>query len=383
MKGVAILGATGSVGTSALQVIEAFPDRFRVVGLAAGRNVERLAAAIRRFHPEIVSVAGEAELAALRALLAPEERARVALACGLEGAEAVAGHGAADLVLTAMVGAVGLRPTLTAIRRGVAVAIANKEPLVAAGALCTAEAARCGATLLPVDSEHSAIFQCLRGQRADEVRRLLLTCSGGPFLRHGALDDVTVAQALSHPTWSMGPKITVDSATLMNKGLEVIEARWLFGLPAARIDVVVHPESVVHSMIELVDGAVLAQLGTPDMRVPIAHALSYPDRLPLEVPHLDWSALGALTFETPDLRRFAALRLAYEALETGGTAPAVVNAANEVAVAAFLAGRIRFVQIPEVIAQVLAAHRPGSAMSLEEICAADLWAREQAARLAR
>ncbi|MBK8481260.1 MAG: 1-deoxy-D-xylulose-5-phosphate reductoisomerase [Proteobacteria bacterium] len=381
MKRIAILGSTGSIGVSALDVVAAFPEQFEVVALAAGRNVERLAEQVGRFRPRLVSVAGADEAERLRALLDYESARGLEIVSGPAGPDAVAAHADVEFVLTAMVGAIGLQPTLVAIRRGIEVGIANKEPLVAAGELCTSEARRSGATLLPVDSEHNAIFQCLSGQRRDAVRRLILTCSGGPFRRTPDLGAVTLEQALKHPTWSMGPKITIDSATLMNKGLEVIEAHWLFGLPAEQIDVVIHPQSVIHSMVEYVDGSVLAQLGTPDMRVPIGLALGYPARFPLPIPRLDFAQLAQLSFEAPDRERFPALDLAYAALRRGGTAPAVLNASNEVAVAAFLAGQLRFVEIAELSARTLDAHAVQATDALEVVLEADRWAREQARAL--
>ncbi len=379
-KGVALLGSTGSIGASALEVIAAFPGAFHVVALAAGRNLDLLAAQARRFRPRLVSVARPEDQDALRERLAGLEPAP-ALVCGEAGAVQVASHPDAEIVLCAMVGAVGLAPTLAAIRRGVRVAIANKEPLVVAGRLCVEEARRHGATLLPVDSEHSAVYQSLCGHRAEDVRRLLLTGSGGPFRTVTDLASVTVEQALSHPTWSMGPKITVDSATLMNKGLEVIEARWLFGVEPQRIQVLIHPESIVHSMVEYVDGSIVAQLGPPDMRLPIGYALGYPARLPLELPPLDLARVGCLHFEEPGHERFPCLGLAYRALEAGGTAPAVMNAANEVAVGAFLERRASFTAIPRVIEETLGRHRPLPGDDLAQLLEADAWAREEARRL--
>ena len=378
MKRIAILGSTGSIGVSALDVVRCFPEEFEVVGLAAGRNMERLAEQIRAHRPRLVSVAGAEEAAKLQELLG-SAAASLEIVHGEDGPDAVVAHSDVEFVLTAMVGAIGLRPTLKAIGRGIELGIANKEPLVAAGQLCTEEARRTGARLLPVDSEHNAIYQCLSGHRREDVQRIVLTCSGGPFRKVQDLSSVTRKQALDHPTWTMGPKITIDSATLMNKGLEVIEARWLFGLPAEQIDIVIHPQSVIHSMVEYVDGSVVAQLGTPDMRVPIGYALGYPARLPLSIPKLSFTELAQLTFEAPDVERFPCVKLAYEALSAGGTAPAVLNAANEVAVAAFLADQIRFVAIPEVIRRTLDAHTPGAADGLEPIVAADGWARDQAA----
>ncbi|MBW2731678.1 MAG: 1-deoxy-D-xylulose-5-phosphate reductoisomerase [Deltaproteobacteria bacterium] len=375
MKKIGILGSTGSIGVSSLDVIARFPALYDVVALAAGRNIERLSQQILRFRPQLASIANPEDLPRLRELLEASGGATVELVAGPEGAEAIAGHTEADLVITAMVGAAGLKPTLTAIRRGVQVAIANKEPLVMAGELCTREAMRWGAELLPVDSEHSAIFQCLKGRTPEHVRRLVLTCSGGPFRQRTDLSSVTRAEALKHPTWSMGEKITVDSATLMNKGLEVIEARWLFSIPAQSINVVIHPQSVVHSFVELQDGSVLAQLGTPDMRGPIAYALAHPERLPLDLPRLDVVSMGRLDFEAPDRQRFPALDLAYEALRVGGTAPAILNAANEEAVAAFLADRLPFVRIVEVVREVLERVESESAQTLDALLEADRLAR--------
>jgi 1-deoxy-D-xylulose-5-phosphate reductoisomerase len=386
VKRLAILGSTGSVGEQALSVVESFPDRYRVVALAAGRNLEKLAQQVRRFRPELVSVADETLAAQLRQTLSG---LRVEIVCGEAGLIAVATH-SADLVLSALVGAVGLAPTLAAIQAGRHVALANKETLVMAGALMLREARARGVSLLPVDSEHSAIFQALSGQRREDVSRLILTASGGPFRTWDAarIARASVEEALRHPNWEMGPKITIDSATLMNKGLEVIEARWLFDMPPERVDVVVHPQSIVHSLVEFVDGSVLAQLGLPDMRVPIAVALAHPERLPLELPRLDLAALGRLEFEDPDRKRFPCLDLAYQASRGAEAAPAVLNAANEMSVAAFLAGRIPFPAIAETNAAVLEAFegRAGARAlgSLGDVLEADRWARECArARLHR
>ena len=372
-----ILGSTGSVGEQALAVAEAFPERYPIAALAAGRNIEKLAQQVQRFRPVLVSVADATLAAALRERLGGS---RVEIAVGAAGLEAVAQH-PADLVVSALVGAVGLAPTLAAIRAGRDVALANKEVLVMAGALVMREARAHGVTLLPVDSEHSAIFQALAGQRREDVSRLILTASGGPFRTWDAarIARATVAEALRHPSWEMGPKITIDSATLMNKGLEVIEARWLFDMPPERVDVIVHPQSIVHSLVEFVDGSVLAQLGLPDMRVPIAVALAYPERLPLDLPRLDLAALARLEFEDPDRKRFPCLDLAYQALRSAEAAPAVLNAANEIAVAAFLAGRIAFPSIAAANAGVLEAFaaRGGTQTlaSLGDVIDADAWAR--------
>ena len=357
-KRVAILGSTGSVGRAALEVCAAFPDEYVVVGLAARKNADLLREQARRFSPQIVGLASEDPDAARR----------------------IAEHPAVDVVVAAIVGAAGLEATLAALRAGKTVALANKESLVVAGELCLATARASGATLLPVDSEHCAVFQALSGQRRDEVRRILLTASGGPFRTCSAaeLGDATVEQALRHPTWQMGPKITIDSATLMNKALEVIEARFLFDIPGERVEVLVHPQSLVHSLVEFVDGSILAQIGPNDMKGPIAYALGYPKRHPLPAS-IDLAAVGSLTFERPDAQRFPCVRFGHEALRGGGTMPAVLNAANEVAVAAFLGGRIRFTAIPDVVARVMSAHRPSPATDLKVIMDADRWARAHAA----
>jgi len=376
---LAILGSTGSVGEQTLAVAGDFPERFRVVALGAGRNVAKLAEQVRRFRPERVSLASEEGARVLREGLGSEGEG-VEIGVGSAGLTAVATH-PADLVMAALVGAVGLGPTLAAVRAGRDVALANKEVLVMAGALVRREVAARGSTLLPVDSEHNAIFQALAGQRRQDVKRLLLTASGGPFRTWPAerIARATRAEALAHPNWDMGPKITVDSASLMNKGLEVIEARWLFDVPPERVEVVVHPQSIVHSLVEFVDGSVLAQLGLPDMRVPIAVCLAHPERLALDLPSLDLVASGRLDFEAPDRARFPCLDLAYRALRGSETAPAVLNAANEVAVAAFLDERISFGTLPEVNRAVLDAHlteRAGDKLErLDDVLEADAWAR--------
>jgi len=378
VKRLVVLGSTGSVGVQTLAVAEAFPDRYRVVGLAAGRRVDLLAEQVARFRPAVVSV-GDAEGAArLRERVGPGVRIEV----GEPGLEAVAVE-PAELVVAALVGAVGLRPTLAAIRAGRDVALANKEVLVMAGALVTREVRARGVALLPVDSEHSALFQALSGQRAQDVARLVLTASGGPFRTWTAerIAAASVEDALRHPNWSMGPKITVDSATLMNKGLEVIEARWLFDVPPERVDVVVHPQSIVHSLVEFVDGSVIAQLGPPDMRIPIAVALAHPERLPLGLPRLDLPKLAQLDFEAPDRARFPALDLAFAALAADELAPAALNAANEEAVASFLAGAIPFPEIAATNAAVLERHlakSAGAARDLADVLAADASARAAA-----
>jgi 1-deoxy-D-xylulose-5-phosphate reductoisomerase len=374
---IALLGSTGSIGEQTLDVVQAFPGRYRVTALAAGRNIDKLADQVRRFRPELVAVAEPAGAEALRGMLGGEAPEIVA---GLEGLEAVATH-EAELVVSALVGAVGLAPTLAAIRAGRHIALANKEVMVTAGALVLREVKAAGVTLLPVDSEHSAIFQCLAGQRLEDVHKIVLTASGGPFRTWEAdrIAQATVKEALNHPNWDMGPKITIDSATLMNKGLEVIEARWLFDVPPEEIDVVVHPQSIVHSMVEFDDGSVLAQLGLPDMRVPIAVALAHPERLPLELPRLDLAALGRLDFETPDRKRFPCLDLAFAALRGNEAAPAVLNAANEITVEAFLQERIGFPTIAAVNGAVLEEHfaggGDGALRDLADVAEADAWAR--------
>jgi 1-deoxy-D-xylulose-5-phosphate reductoisomerase len=375
---VAILGSTGSIGTNTLRVIDALGDGYRVTGLGAGRSVELLAEQIRAYRPEIVSVAGPDEAAELSRLLGAGPRPEILH--GVEGLVAVAADAGAGTVVSAAVGSLGLLPTYRALERGARVALANKETLVVAGELMTAKARETGAELLPVDSEHNALHQCLRGEQADEVRRLVLTASGGPFRETPleALRSVTREQALNHPTWRMGDKITIDSATLMNKGLEVIEAHWLFGFPAEQIDIVVHPQSIVHSLVELCDGSVLAQMGVTDMRHAIQYALTYPRRLESPCGRLDLLALGRLEFFAPDTERFPAIRLAYEALRSGGTYPAALNAANEEAVAAFLDGALDFLGIPRVVEAVLEAHDARDAGSLDAVLEADRWAREAA-----
>jgi len=375
VKTITVLGATGSVGRRTLELVEQFPEEFRIGGLAArGSNLPTLAAQVRRHRPAAVAVLDRGAVDALARALPPP---RPELLAGPEGLVALAASVEADIVLSALVGGAGLLPTLAAIRAGRTVALANKETLVMAGALMTAAARQRGVALLPVDSEHSAIFQCLAGTAGAEVKRVILTASGGPFASYSreALERVTVDQALKHPTWRMGAKITIDSATLMNKGLEIIEAHWLFGMSYDRVDVVVHPQSIVHSMVEFVDGSVLAQLGMPDMGIPILYALSYPRRLPCPAPTLDFVKVGALTFDAPDPIRFPCLRLAREAGVAGGAAPVVLNAANEVAVGAFLEGRCGFMDIPRVIGDALEAHATARVDDLEACLAVDAEAR--------
>jgi len=382
-QGIAILGSTGSIGCNTMSVIESFDDgRFRVVALAAGRNVVRLAEQVERHRPELVAVEDEASAEGLRAELERRGVGAPRVAVGEAGLVEVATHESARTVVSATVGVVGFVPTLRALEAGKRVALANKETLVIAGELMTKAAASSGAELLPVDSEHNALHQCLRGERREEVRRLILTASGGPFREKSlsAMAAATVEEAMRHPTWSMGAKVTIDSATLMNKGLEVIEARWLFGFGADEIGIVVHPESVVHSMIELVDGSVIAQLGVTDMRHAIQYALTYPERhASAALPPLDLAKLGALRFEAPDEKRFPCLRLAYRALRAGGTLPAAMNAANEEAVKAFIDGHIRLTDIPLVIEGVMDQHETRPVSSLDVVLEVDRLARAAAA----
>jgi 1-deoxy-D-xylulose-5-phosphate reductoisomerase len=376
--GVAILGSTGSIGCNSLRVIESLTTtQMRVVALAAGTNVERLADQIATHLPEVVSVDTEAAAHDLRALLFARDVDLPRIVVGEEGLCEVATHADADCVISATVGAVGFVPTLKALERGKRVALANKETLVMAGELMTAAARKSGAELLPVDSEHNALHQCLRGERREEVRRIILTASGGPFRtkNKSEMELATVAEAMRHPTWNMGAKITIDSATLMNKGLEVIEARWLFGFGPDEIDILVHPESVVHSMIEMVDGSVIAQLGVTDMRHAIQYALTYPERHACQLPPLDLTTVSGLHFETPDHERFPCIKLAYRALREGGTLPAAMNAANEEAVAAFLNEQISLTEIPQIIESVMNEHSNQPAKDIETILAADHEAR--------
>ena len=378
MRRLAILGSTGSIGVQALDVVARFPDRFEVVALAAGRNVERLAEQVRRFRPRLVAAADPAAAAALAGLVP----AGTEVVVGDDGVVAAATRPDVDFVLAAISGGAGLRSTAAAVEAGKDVGLANKESLVLAGELMMRLAAERGGAILPVDSEHSAIHQSLLGHNHTEVRRLILTASGGPLrgVAAEALAGVTPEQALKHPNWSMGDKITIDSATLMNKGLEVIEARWLFDVEPSRIEILVHPESIVHSMVEYVDGQVVAQLGVSDMRGPISYALAHPERIALDLDRLDLARVGRLTFEPPDPERFPAFTLAYRALEIGGTAPAVLSGADESAVAAFLAGRLRFDEIARVCAEVLEAHPRGPVSSVEEAIAASDWGQAEAAR---
>ncbi|HET7577490.1 MAG TPA: 1-deoxy-D-xylulose-5-phosphate reductoisomerase [Sphingomicrobium sp.] len=378
---ITILGATGSIGKSTLDLVERAPDRFEVVAVTAAKNTEALASAARRTKAKLAVIADQERLSDLRALLTGTN---CHAAAGEEGLiEAAAAE--AELVIAGIVGCAGLRPTMAAVEAGRTVAIANKEALVTAGRLMTGAARLSGATLLPVDSEHNAIFQCLAGSNRNDVARIVLTASGGPFRTASAdfMRSATPEQAVAHPNWSMGAKISVDSATLMNKGLELIEAHYLFDLPSDRIDVLIHPQSVVHSMVEFIDGSVLAQLGSPDMRIPIAYALAWPERIETPAERLDLAAISQLDFETPDLERFPALRLAREALDAGSAGPIVFNAANEVAVAAFLAGELRFSEIVRLVSDALDSAEFEAPSSIDDVFEIDRATRSRVSALAR
>lgn len=377
MKRISLLGSTGSVGTQTLDVISRYPELFRVEALAAGQNGELLVEQAKTFRPKLVSVSSK-ELADR---IAGQLPAGTRLVCGDEGLIEAAAGNEADIVVTAIVGSQGLRPTLAAVEAGKHIGLANKETLVSGGHLVSAAAARKGVKLLPVDSEHSAIFQCLNGEPASAIRKIVLTASGGSFRdrTREQLKNVTVKDALAHPNWSMGAKVTIDSATMANKGLEVIEAHWLFGISYDQIEVVIHPESIVHSFVEFQDRSVIAQMGLPDMRVPIQYALTYPDRFESPVPSLDLTELGKLHFRKMDYDRFRMLQYAYDCGKAGGTMTTVFNAANEVAVARFLAGEIAFMDIEGVVESVISRHTPAAAPSLEQIDEADGWARRKAA----
>jgi 1-deoxy-D-xylulose-5-phosphate reductoisomerase len=383
MKNVVLLGSTGSIGESALKVIDHLQGGFKVFALGAGRNVGRLAEQAAQFHPRLISVAREEDVPRVRDRLktigaGPMPR----VGWGVEALVEMASHPDADIVISATSGVVGMLPTYSALERGKRVALANKETLVIAGELMTRMASRTGAELLPVDSEHNALHQCLLGVKREHVRRLILTASGGPFRQTplSQLMTATPEEALKHPTWRMGRKITIDSATLMNKGLEIIEAAWLFGFRPENVDVVVHPQSLVHSMVEMVDGSVMAQLGVTDMRFAIQYALTFPDRQSTALPRLQFSPSLALEFHPPDLERFPCVRLAYDAARSSGTMPAVLNAANEVAVEAFLDGMIGLMDIPGVIESVMNGHETEPVESIDQVLRVDCWAREQARR---
>lgn len=372
MKKIAILGSTGSIGTQTLDVVREHSDELQVVALAAGSNKERLKEQIKEFHPKLVSLSDEKKAQELKEELAGEQ---VEVVCGMEGLIEVAGADSADVVVTAVVGMMGILPTMEAIKKGKDIALANKETLVTAGHLIIPMAKEYGVSILPVDSEHSAIFQSLQGEPKAALDKILLTASGGPFRGKSAefLETVTLEDALNHPNWSMGPKITIDSSTMVNKGLEVMEAKWLFGVDYSQIEVVIQPQSIIHSMVQYVDGAIIAQLGTPDMRVPIEYALFYPERRSLSGDRLDFSKLSQITFEKPDYKVFRGLSLAIEAGKTGGTMPTVFNAANERAVAKFLKGEIKYTDIVRSIEKCMDAHKVSAHPDLEDILATEQW----------
>ena len=378
MKHLSIFGSTGSIGTNTLNIVEMFPERFAIKALAAKTNATLLAEQIERFSPEIAVVFDEKVALELKNAL--PNNTSTEILCGEDGYRAAAEHPAVDMVVTAMVGAAGLMPTLAAIEAGKNIALANKETLVMAGGIVMERAAQRNVQILPIDSEHSAIFQCIAGNRNEDLDKILLTGSGGPFLKRpgDTFDTIKPEDALKHPTWQMGKKISIDSATLMNKGLEVIEAKWLFDVSLDRIEVVIHPQSVIHSMVSYQDGFVMAQLGIPDMKGAIAYALSYPERLALKQPSPDFKQISAFTFAQPDLEKFPCLALAFEACRKGGTLPAVLNAANEVAVDAFLNYRTPFVKIPNIIRNTMDKHAVIMNPALSDILEADGWARARA-----
>jgi len=379
MKRIAILGSTGSIGRSTLDVAESYPDRFQIVALAAGSNLEAAFAQAQRWRPRVISIAAEADADVLRSRLKKEGLSEVEVVHGAAGTVRVATHSEVDFVVSAIVGVAGLEATYEAVRAGKTVGLANKECLVAAGELITAEARKQGKPLLPIDSEHNAVHQCLRGGSIEEIERIWLTASGGPFLNTPAskFSSITVEEALNHPTWKMGRRITIDSATLMNKGFEVIEACRLFHIPPAKVDVIVHPQSTIHSMVEFVDGSILAQFSVTDMRLPILYALTYPERIQSDM-RFPLSDLRHLDFSPPDMNKFPCLRLAYEAAKAGGAKTVALNAADEVAVAAFLEGSIRFDEIPKVIEDVLSGTSSGTLESIGRVLEADAGARQSA-----
>jgi len=380
MKNISILGSTGSIGCNTLDIVALFPERFRVLGLSACENIERLEAQIRRFRPAMVS------LNSVKAAHVLKERCGdlgVEILSGVEGLIRVSTLPEVDVVVSAIAGSAGLIPTLSAVMAGKTVALANKETMVMAGEIVTREAKKKGVRILPVDSEHSAIFQVMECGRREDLHKIILTASGGPFLNKSYEDRkrVTVEDALKHPNWNMGAKVTIDSATLMNKGLEVIEAKWLFDVSINQIEVLIHPQSIIHSMVEFRDGSVLSQMGIPDMRIPIAYALSYPERLDLVMQRLDLARTGMLTFENPDIKKFPCLSYAYDAMKTGGSMPAVMNSSNEAAVAAFLHGRIGFLDIERIVGDTMSGHTVKGVNNIEDVLMADNWAREEAERL--
>jgi 1-deoxy-D-xylulose-5-phosphate reductoisomerase len=381
MKKITILGSTGSIGCSALDVIGKNPERFQVVALAAGKNIALLKKQIEKFKPKVVAVSAKESALQLRDSLTTKDKVKIFY--DQEGLKEIASLPSADVVISAISGSAGLIPTLAAIEAGKDIALANKETMVMAGEIVTGRAIKKRVKIIPVDSEHSAIFQCLEGQKSKNLRRIILTASGGPFLDFtgNELKKVSLSQTLRHPNWKMGKKVTIDSASMMNKGLEVIEAKWFFNVDFSHIDVLIHPQSIVHSMVEFVDGAFLAQMGIPDMKVPIAYALTYPERIINDLPSLNLVKTGNLEFRNPDIKKFPCLGLAYAAGICGGTAPVVLNAADEIAVAAFMEKKIRFIDLPKIIETVLDLHHSINTPSLEDILQADLWARRETSKI--
>jgi 1-deoxy-D-xylulose-5-phosphate reductoisomerase len=381
MKKITILGSTGSIGLSALDVIYKNPERFRVVALAAGKNISLLKKQIEKFKPKVVSVSTKES--ALKLHEALNAKSRVKIFYDEEGLKEIASFPSADMVISSISGSAGLIPTLAAIEAGKDIALANKETMVMAGEIVTKRAIKKGVKIIPVDSEHSAIFQCLEGHKRQNLRRIILTASGGPFLNftRNELKKVSLSQTLRHPNWKMGKKITIDSASMMNKGLEMIEAKWLFNVEIVDIDVLVHPQSIVHSLVEFIDGVLLAQMGVPDMKIPIAYALTYPERIHNDLPSLNIAKTRNLEFFKPDIKKFPCLGIASAAGLCGGTAPAVLNAADEVAVSAFMENKIRFIDLPEIIEKILARHDSIKDPSLDDILQADLWARKETKKI--
>ena len=379
MKKISLLGSTGSIGTNVLDVIERNPEKFQILGMSAGSNVDLFAKQIRKFKPRVVALFDTKKIPTLKERIADLD---IEILSGEEGTIAVATLPEADVVVSGVMGSAGLLPAIHALKSGKNLALANKETLVIAGELVLREAKKTNSQIIPIDSEHSAIFQVLNGEKKERIKKIILTASGGPFrtFSSGQMETVTVKDALKHPNWDMGAKITIDSSTMMNKGLEYIEAKWLFGVNTP-VEIIVHAQSIIHSMIEFVDTSILAQLGIPDMRVPIAYALTYPDRFECDLPSLDLTTMGNLTFEAPDFERFPCLRLAIDAMEIGKTMPAVLNAANEIAVQAFLDELISYKDIAELIRMVMQNHNPSPLKELQDVLIADRWAREQTTKL--
>ena len=379
MKKISLLGSTGSIGTNVLDVIERNPEKFQILGMSAGNNVDLFAKQIRKFKPRVVALFDTKKIPTLKERIADLD---IEILSGEEGTITVATLPEADVVVSGVMGSAGLLPAIHALKSGKNLALANKETLVIAGELVLREAKKTNSQIIPIDSEHSAIFQVLNGEKKERIKKIILTASGGPFRTFslGEMETVTVKDALKHPNWDMGAKITIDSSTMMNKGLEYIEAKWLFGLNTP-VEIIVHAQSIIHSMIEFVDTSILAQLGIPDMRVPIAYALTYPDRFECDLPSLDLTTMGNLTFEAPDFERFPCLGLAIDAMEIGKTMPAVLNAANEIAVQAFLEELISYKDIAELIRMVMQNHNPSPLKELQDVLIADRWAREETTKL--